>query len=78
MTATLSSVASVLGSQLAHYGDRRILRDDEGGDPALRLQEAAQHLVMLCIALDQANEAARRYQCSAGHIAVEIEPLSWA
>lgn len=75
LTARLQDGARVLGRQVAGYGDRRILRDDEeGADPAARLVEAGAHLAALVSALDQANRAARLYHSAVGHIAVEVDP----
>lgn len=74
LTMRLQDGARVLGSQVAGYGDRRILRDDEGADPAARLVEAGEHLAALVSALDQANQAARLYHSSVGHIAVQVDP----
>lgn len=74
LTMRLQDGARVLGRQVAGYGDRRILRDDEGADPAARLVEAGEHLAALVSALDQANRAARLYHSAVGHIAVEVDP----
>lgn len=74
LTMRLQDGARVLGRQVASYGDRRILRDDEGADPAARLVEAGAHLGALVSALDQANRAARLYHSAVGHIAVQVDP----
>jgi len=74
LTMRLQDGARVLGRQVAGYGDRRILRDDEGADPDARLVEAGEHLAALVSALDQANRAARLYHSAVGHIAVQVDP----
>lgn len=74
LTARLQDGARLLGRQVSGYGNRRILRDDEGADPAARLVEAGAHLAALVSALDQANQAARLYHSAVGHIAVEVDP----
>lgn len=74
LTMRLQDGARVLGDQVAGYGDRRILRDDEDADPAARLVEAGEHLVALVIALGRANEAARLYHSTIGHIGVQVDP----
>lgn len=74
LTARVQDAGGVLARQVGAYGDRRILRDDEGGDPAARLAEAGAHLDELRAALGVANEAARRYHSAIGHIAVEVDP----
>lgn len=74
LTMRLQDGAQVLGRQVASYGDRRILRDDEGADPAARLVEAGAHLGALVSALDQANRAARLYHSAVGHIGVQVDP----
>lgn len=74
LTARLQDGARVLGRQVAGYGDRRILRDDEDEDPAARLVEAGEHLAALVSALDQANRAARLYHSAVGHIGVQVDP----
>src|SRR5215212_8706100 len=74
VTATTNDVGRVLAGQVRQYGDRRVLRDDEGGDPDARLDEAAEYLDQMAAALWQANEAARLYHSAVGHIAVEVDP----
>lgn len=39
LTIRLQDAAQTLGRQVAPHGDRRILRDDEGANPATRLAE---------------------------------------
>lgn len=73
-TARVEDAGRVLRRQVSAYGDRRILRDDDGADPQERLREAAGHLDAMCSAAAAANEAARRYHSAIGHIAVEVDP----
>lgn len=74
LTQRTQDAGRVLMRQVPRYGDRRVLRDDEGGDPAMRLQEARDHLDQMAAALAQANAAARAYHSAIGHIAVEVDP----
>lgn len=74
LTMRLQDGARVLSRQVAGYADRRILRDDEGEDPAARLLEVREHLTELVSALGRANEAARLYHSTVGHIAVAVDP----
>lgn len=73
-TARVQDAGRVLAAQVQGYGDRRILRDDEGGDPAARLDEARACLVSMMDALGVANAAARSYHSAIGHVAVEVDP----
>lgn len=74
LTARVQDAARILGQQIAHYGDRRILRDDTDADPAARLTEAAQLLENVHAAAGVANQAARLYHSAIGHIGVEVDP----
>jgi hypothetical protein len=74
LTARMQDAGRVLGQQVEGYGQRRILRDDEGGDPMARLAEAGGFLQDMVMALDRANVAARAYHSAIGHIAVEVDP----
>lgn len=74
LTMRLQTVVRVLSGQVAHYGDDRILRDDEGDDWAGRLVEVTRYLDLLARELDQAKKTARRYHSAIGHIAVEVDP----
>lgn len=74
LTAQTQNIGGVLARQVAGYGSRRVLRDDEGGDPSVRLAEARAHLDEMGAALSAANSAARLYHSSIGHIAVEVDP----
>lgn len=75
LTMRTQDAGRVLGRQVAGYGSRRILRDDEDGhDPAARLREAGEHLQEMVAALDRANRAARAYHSAIGHIGVQVDP----
>jgi hypothetical protein len=74
LTARVEDIARVLAKQVSTYGHRRILRDDEGGNPAARLQEAQASLANVATYAEIANEAARAYHSAIGHIAVEVDP----
>lgn len=74
LTARVHDIGQVLERQVASYGSRRILRDDEGVDPTIRLQEASHQLQEMMIALERANRAARAYHSAIGHIGVEVDP----
>lgn len=75
LTMRTQEAGQVLGRQVAGYGSQRILRDDEDGhDPATRLQEAGEHLREMVTALDRANQAARAYHSAIGHIGVQVDP----
>lgn len=74
LTARAQDAGRVLGRQVAGYRSRRILRDDEGADPSLRLQDAGEHLQDMIDALDQANRAARGYHRAISHIGVQAGP----
>jgi hypothetical protein len=76
LTARVQDAARLLGRQVAAYGDRRQLRDDAGTDPADRLAEAAALLDEVAAAAGSANNAARLYHSSVGHIAVADDPES--
>lgn len=65
---------SVLERQVEHYGDRRILRDDEGADPAARLDEITSRLAATRSALAPARDRVREYHSAVSHIAVEVDP----
>ncbi|OJY42332.1 hypothetical protein [Pseudonocardia sp. 73-21] len=68
----LSHLFAVLRIQIAGYGDRRTLRDDEPGhDPAERLIMACGLAGLLQRDLDVAEQAAQRFWSEIGHIAVE-------
>lgn len=74
LTMRVQDAGRVLSRQVAQYGDNRVLRDDEDGDPYERLSEARGHLDTMAAALGQANQAARLYHSAIGHIAVEVDP----
>src|SRR3712207_947473 len=61
MTAQLEQLVNVLRRQIAGYGDRFILRDDEGADPAERLGDVEASLMSLMQSLTASNRYAREY-----------------
>lgn len=70
----VDAIAEVLERQIPRYGDRRILRDDQGRDPAERLVEAVSRLVETRQALGPARERIRKYHSATSHIAVDVDP----
>lgn len=74
LTAYTQDAGRVLMRQVAAYGDRRLLRDDDDADPNERLLEARRFLDQMAAALAEANVAARAFHSSIGHIAVAVDP----
>jgi hypothetical protein len=74
VTDTLGQLCRTMAPQVARYGDTRVLRDDEGGDPFDRLREMRELLGSLYSQLELANATARAYHAAAGHVAVEVDP----
>jgi hypothetical protein len=70
----LSSLAGVLGVQVADYGEGRVLRDDASADPAARLAEAVQLLAAVRRDLDRAERAANNLWSAVSHIATGDDP----
>jgi hypothetical protein len=68
---SLESLAGVLARQVAGYGEGRVLRDDEGRDPAVRLVDAAWQARELLAELIAAEWTANRFWSEIGHVAVE-------
>jgi hypothetical protein len=71
---SLSGMASVLGRQVAGYGQGRELRDDAGADPDDRLADAGAELAMARQAVDCAERAVNRFWSQIGHIGVDYRP----
>jgi hypothetical protein len=67
----LESLADVLAGQVARYGQGRVLRDDEGAQPAARLASAVADLARVRELLAGAERAANRFWSGIGHVAVE-------
>jgi len=69
----LQSMASLLGERVAKYDQApgRVVRDDEGLDPSVRLDEAHALLVELEAVLVSAEATAGAAWSSIGHIGVE-------
>lgn len=70
----LGGLCRVLDGQIEHYGDRRILYDDEGADPAKRVAEMRFRLAGVGIHLENALMAAQLYHSEASHLAVAVDP----
>jgi hypothetical protein len=71
---TLRAVESLVGlltRQVATYGEGRVLRDDTGGDPAVRLLASAGDLDSIRVLVAGAERSANRFWSQIGHIAVE-------
>lgn len=66
----IESVARELAGQVERYGDGRVLRDDEGEDPALRLCAAEGALQNAEFRVRHADRAVQRFWSAIGHIAV--------
>jgi hypothetical protein len=74
ITHQLKHVSRILATQVKHYGDERVLRDDAGADPKDRLHVMEAELRVLATTLAEAERIARRYHSEASHIAVAIDP----
>jgi len=68
----LATLASVFAQQINAYGDGRVLRDDAGADPAVRLVDARAFAYELRAHLDAADYVANRFWSEISHIAVEV------
>jgi hypothetical protein len=68
----LESLAGLLARQVGGYGEGRALYDDEGGDPAVRLAEAARQVSVCGQHIAAAERAANRFWSAIGHIGVEV------
>lgn len=69
----LESMCEVLGRQVAGYGLGRVLRDDAGAIPAVRLADAADELARTRELLATAERTANGFWSAIGHIGVEGE-----
>jgi hypothetical protein len=67
----LEALTRLLGEQVASYGLGRLLRDDECGDPAVRLADAADELARTRALLALAERTANGFWSAIGHIAVD-------
>lgn len=67
----LEALIRVLSDQVAAYGLGRVLRDDEGGDPAVRLADAADELARTRALLARAEQTANGFWSAIGHIGAE-------
>jgi hypothetical protein len=71
---SLSGMASVLGRQVADYGQGRQLRDDAGADPTDRLADAGAELALARHAVECAERAVNRFWSQIGHIGIAYRP----
>ncbi len=71
LTAQLAGIANLLARQVEHYPDRFVLRDDQGADPAQRIEACVGALTELTGTLRTAEDFARLYHQGMSHIAVE-------
>lgn len=67
-------LCTVLDRQVGNYGNRRVLRDDEGINPYGRLAEIRELLKQLSADLQTAGATANLYWSASSHIAVEVDP----
>jgi hypothetical protein len=67
----LEALTAVLARQVAGYGRGRVLRDDEGLPPGVRLADAVVLLGYARQSLGQVEDAANEFWSAIGHIAVE-------
>ena len=74
LTYRLAGACRTLEQQQAVYGVRRILSDDEGGDPYQRLARMRRLLRELSDQLDSTSAIAQRYHAEAAHLGVEVDP----
>lgn len=70
----LQSMTTLIADRLASYDEDRILRDDEGHEPAARLDECNARLTELEAILGSADSAADAFWSSVGHVGVEVAP----
>lgn len=73
ITTTLAGLSRHLERRIVHYGDHRLLGDDQGADPYERLGEMRRHLAALALALTEAAVQAQAYHGAATHIEVEVD-----
>jgi hypothetical protein len=74
LTYRLAGVCRTLEQQVASYGHRRLLADDDGGDPYQRLADMRRLLADLSTRFDAAGVIAHQYHAEAGHLGVEVDP----
>ena len=73
VTQRLGGLCHTLAYQVEQPSDRRILRDDERGDPAERLGETRALLIRLARDLARAEGTARDVHSSVSHLSMEID-----
>lgn len=74
MLRRLEHLCTVLDRQVENYEKRRVLRDDEGINPHVRLTEMRSWLEGIRVDLRGAGTSADRFHNAASHIAVEVDP----
>lgn len=68
-------LVTVLARQISTYGDRNVVRADDGSDADQRLVEAAAALTAVRADLDSAaTPHASAYQSAIGHVAAAVYP----
>ena len=67
-------LCAVLDRQVGNYGNRRVLRDDDGINPYGRLAEMRELLKQLSADLRAAGATADRYWSASLHIVAEVDP----
>lgn len=70
----LQSMTTLIANRLASYDEGRTVLDDEGRDPAARLDECNAQLTELEAILLSADSAANAFWSSVGHVGVEVAP----
>jgi hypothetical protein len=60
----------VLSVQIGGYGTGRNLYDDEGGDPGVRVADAAMSAALLARSLDRSERLANQFWSQLSHIGV--------
>lgn len=74
MLGAITEISEHLSDAVAHLADDRVLRDDDGGDPAGRIAAARQHLTATATATRAATQAASDNHTTIGHLGVAPDP----
>ena len=69
---SLEALAGLLARQVATYGQGRVLRDDEGVDPAWRIAHAAELAGRVRDLVAGSERLANQFWSEVGHVAVEV------
>lgn len=73
MLTALNHLTDTLAEQIAGYGTQRLLRDDTGTHPAVRLASAHGHLADLHASLTAAAGHANQFWSTIGHLDIDTE-----